>query len=728
VSRLILVSNRLPVSVHRRGEELRFQRSSGGLATALASFYQSYRSIWLGWPGIIAERTDGKQEEIATRLQADDCFPLHLSQYDIDGYYRGFSNKTIWPLFHYFTQYVDYNKSSWEAYRRVNEAFSKKVLEVAQPDDIIWIHDYQLMLLPELIREKLPDITMGFFLHIPFPSFEVFRLLPWRNEIVRGLLGADLIGFHTYDYARHFHSSVRRLTDYEQSYGRITVGNRVVRADTFPLGIDYDRFANATNIDEVQNEMQKIGRMMGVCKAILSIDRLDYSKGIPERLEVFDLFLDRNPQYREKVTLILVVVPSRTSVNHYRLIKKHVDELVGRINGKYGTVGWTPVWYLYHLLPFNNLVALYNVADVALVTPLRDGMNLIAKEYVASKSDGRGVLILSEMAGAAMELSEALVVNPNNKVETSERLKEALAMPEEEQIERNRAMQERLKRYDVNRWANDFMDSLCKVKKIQIELSARRLTDDMKVGMKDHFQESERRLLLLDYDGTLVPFAGKPEMASPDEELIGILTAFAGDGSSEVVIVSGRDKETLESWFAPIDVGLIAEHGVWVRRRGGNWEMVGSLREDWKDLIRPILELYVDRTPGTSIEEKRFSLVWHYRRADQELGQERARELKEELLNLTAHLDVGVLEGSRVIEIKNAGINKGQAAMRWLSHEKWDFILAVGDDWTDEDIFSVVPEQAYSIKVGIRPSQAKYSVDSLEDVRSLLWYLRSSDR
>jgi trehalose 6-phosphate synthase/phosphatase len=728
VSRLILVSNRLPVSVHRRGEELRFQRSSGGLATALASFYQSYRSIWLGWPGIIAERTDGKQEEIATRLQADDCFPLHLSQYDIDGYYRGFSNKTIWPLFHYFTQYVDYNKSSWEAYRRVNEAFSKKVLEVAQPDDIIWIHDYQLMLLPELIREKLPDITMGFFLHIPFPSFEVFRLLPWRNEIVRGLLGADLIGFHTYDYARHFHSSVRRLTDYEQSYGRITVGNRVVRADTFPLGIDYDRFANATNIDEVQNEMQKIGRMMGECKAILSIDRLDYSKGIPERLEVFDLFLDRNPQYREKVTLILVVVPSRTSVNHYRLIKKHVDELVGRINGKYGTVGWTPVWYLYHLLPFNNLVALYNVADVALVTPLRDGMNLIAKEYVASKSDGRGVLILSEMAGAAMELSEALVVNPNNKVETSERLKEALAMPEEEQIERNRAMQERLKRYDVNRWANDFMDSLCKVKKIQIELSARRLTDDMKVGMKDHFQESERRLLLLDYDGTLVPFAGKPEMASPDEELIGILTAFAGDGSSEVVIVSGRDKETLESWFAPIDVGLIAEHGVWVRRRGGNWEMVGSLREDWKDLIRPILELYVDRTPGTSIEEKRFSLVWHYRRADQELGQERARELKEELLNLTAHLDVGVLEGSRVIEIKNAGINKGQAAMRWLSHEKWDFILAVGDDWTDEDIFSVVPEQAYSIKVGIRPSQAKYSVDSLEDVRSLLWYLRSSDR
>ncbi len=728
MSRLILVSNRLPVSVHRRGEELRFQRSSGGLATALASFYHSYRSIWLGWPGIIAERTNGKEEEIATRLQADDCFPLHLSQYDIDGYYRGFSNKTIWPLFHYFTQYVDYNKSSWEAYRRVNEAFSKKVLEIAQPDDIIWIHDYQLMLLPELIREKLPDITMGFFLHIPFPSFEVFRLLPWRNEIVRGLLGADLIGFHTYDYARHFHSSVRRLTDFEQSYGRITVGNRVVRADTFPLGIDYDRFANATNIDEVQSEMQKIRRMMGECKAILSIDRLDYSKGIPERLEVFDLFLDRNPQYRERVTLILVVVPSRTSVNHYRLIKKHVDELVGRINGKYGTVGWTPVWYLYHLLPFNNMVALYNVADVALVTPLRDGMNLIAKEYVASKSDGRGVLILSEMAGAAMELSEALMVNPNNKVEVSERLKEALAMPEEAQIERNRAMQERLKRYDVNRWANDFMDSLCKVKKIQIELSARRLTDDMKVGMKDHFQESERRLLLLDYDGTLVPFAGKPEMASPDEELIGILTAFAEDGSSEVVIVSGRDKETLESWFASIDVGLIAEHGVWVRRRGGNWEMVGSLREDWKDLIRPILELYVDRTPGTSIEEKRFSLVWHYRRADLELGQERARELKEELLNLTAHLDVGVLEGSRVIEIKNAGINKGQAAMRWLSHEKWDFILAVGDDWTDEDIFSVVPEQAYSIKVGIRPSQAKYSVDSLEDVRSLLWYLRSSNR
>ncbi len=720
--RLLLVSNRLSVTVEKRKETLNFRQSVGGLATGLTSFYKDRDCVWIGWCGLSSNNLDSKtKEEIEKKLLTQyDSYTTFLSKKDVKMFYSGFCNKTIWPLFHYFSDYVVYDHTHWNFYKQVNKLFCQTVLKIAKPDDIIWIHDYHLFLLPALLREKLPNTQIGFFLHIPFPSYEIFRLLPWRKEILKGILGADLVGFHTYDYVRHFNSSVRRLLGYEHVLGHITINHRIVKVDAFPMGIDYDRFANAKINTKWLGEIKNRCETEEGHKIILSVDRLDYTKGIPQRLEAFDLFLEKYPEYKRRVTLIMVAVPSRINVETYRKLKKEVDELVGRINGKHGTINWMPVWYLYRFLPFENIVSLYNIADVALVTPLRDGMNLIAKEYIATKKDGRGVLVLSEMAGAMTELSEAIIVNPNNREEVADSMKEALTMPADEQIERMDIMKKRLKRYNVVTWAKDFLSSLSKIKNEQNKISSKILTDKSQETLLEKYTSAKNRLLILDYDGTLVPFAEKPEKAKPNDEIYELIQTLSENPKNEVVLISGRDKKTLEDWFGQLNVGLSAEHGVWIKEKKGTWEIVEPLENEWKEQIRPILELYVDRTPGSFIEEKSFSLAWHYRKSNHELSTVRARELKDDLFDLTANLNLMVLEGSKVIEIKNGSINKGLAALRWISKKNWDFILAIGDDWTDEDLFEVLPDSAYSIKVGVGISRAKFYFTNYSEVRKLV--------
>lgn len=722
MSRLLIVSNRLPVSVVKRGKTLRIQPSVGGVATGISSLLQKpYKGLWIGWPGIALEKITAKEKnEIKKYLNENNLHPVFLSQSNIDNYYSGFCNKTIWPLFHYFAQHAIYNNNLWNVYNRVNKSFCNIIMRVVEPGDVVWIHDYHLMLLPQMLRKRCPDLTIGFFLHIPFPSFEVFRLLPWRKNILEGLLGADLIGFHTYDYVRHFLDSVRNRLGYEHSLGQIIVGSRIVKAETFPMGINYDRFANAPNNPDVKKEIEKNRKKLGDRKIILSVDRLDYTKGILERLHSFDLFLNNYPEYKEKVTLILVAVPSRIKVEQYRQLKKELDELISRINGKHGVIGWSPVCYLYCLLPFNSLTALYSIADVALITPTRDGMNLIAKEFVAAKNDAKGVLILSEMAGAAQELCEAIIVNPNNIERIAESIHQALKMPEKEQIERNRTMQKRLQRYNVEKWADDFIKTLLSIKKHEHELLAQKLTSQITKEIIKHYFKTKHRLILLDYDGTITPFALKPEYAKPDKGILTLLNKLSQDRHNEVVIISGRDRDTLDKWFGSLNISLSAEHGVWIKKKGRTWELIEILSNYWKDEIKPILELYMDRTPGSFIEEKSYSLAWHYRKSEPELASIRARELKEGILHLATNIGLGVLEGNKVIEIKNAGINKGLAVLKWISHKKFDFILAAGDDSTDEDVFQVLPEHAYSIKVGLTPSKAKFKVDSVKETRALL--------
>ncbi len=720
-TRLITVSNRLSVTITKDSEGLHFQNSVGGLATGLASLSESYEICNVGWPGIPSDQlNDTEKTQIANELGGTCSCPVFLSGRQLESYYEGFSNKTIWPLFHYFPLNTVYEDRYWQAYKQVNNEFCKNILALARPDDCIWVHDYHLMFLPKLLREKLPEARIGFFLHIPFPCFEIFRLLPWREELLEGILGADLVGFHTYDSVTHFLVSAARIAGVEHSMGTITHDNRFVKVDSFPMGIDYEKYSQAPQDSKVQKYAAEIRQKVGDRKIVISIDRLDYTKGIIERLEAYEMFLSKNPHYRGKVTLILLAVPSRAHVNSYMLLRGQLEQLIGRINGEHGTIGWIPIWYLYRAVPFEQLIALYSVADVALVTPLRDGMNLIAKEFVAARSDGTGVLVLSEMAGAACELGEAIIVNAHDKHAIVRALDEALEMPPEEQIDRNRLMQQRLSRYTVKRWVADFIGTLYNVKNIQQQLSVKKLTRINKAELVKQYRSCRKRLLLLDYDGTLVGFVTRPDKARPDEEIIAILKKLAADKANEIVVISGRDRRTLERWLHGLGVCLVAEHGAWFSRHDGEWQVAEPFRSDWKQVVMPILQLYSDRAPGCFVEEKESSLVWHYRRANPEMADVRTKELKDAIANLTKNLGVSVYEGNKIVEVKNAGISKGRITEMWLKTDTFDFILAAGDDYTDEDMFAVLPPHAYSIKIGLSISKARFNVDSVRDLRVLL--------
>lgn len=721
MERILLVSNRLPVTVEKRKGELQYHLSAGGLATGLDSVYNKGNSLWIGWPGINHENVSiEEKEQIQEKLAQRNCAPVFLSRDDSDKYYNGFSNKTIWPLFHYFPQYANFDSDFWDSYVNVNQKFASIIMQNIETDDTVWIHDYQLMLLPALLREKIADITIGFFLHIPFPSFEIFRLLPWRKQILEGLLGADLIGFHTFEYIRHFLNSSRRILGCEISFTQITYQNRLIMADVFPMGIDYKRFHDATSRPDVRKEELSIREKTGNTSLILSIDRLDYTKGVLQRLEAYDLLLTKYPQLKEKVTLILVEVPSRASVDSYRKLKRQIDELIGRINGKHGVIGWAPVLNMYRSIPFSTLVALYYTCDIALVTPLRDGMNLVAKEFVASKNNRPGVLILSEMAGAAREMGEALIVNPNNLDEMADAIKTALQMSPEEQTDRLKVMQNRLIRYDVKRWASDFLMKLKQAGNQRIQIQAEKLSFSQRNELLSKVAKSRQTLLLLDYDGTIVPIRDHPEKATPDNEILTILQKLQEAKEYTVAIVSGRDKEFMEKYFGHLNLTLCAEHGVWIKEPREKWNTINFIQNTWKDKLKPILELYADRTPGAILEEKDYSLAFHFRNADPELATIRVRELTDSLIHQVSNLNLCVMEGKKVIEIKNAGINKGDFALKQIEKGDYDLVIAIGDDVTDEDLFDSLPEDAVSIKVGIGSSKAKYFLDSVYQVRELL--------
>ncbi|HEY4491410.1 MAG TPA: bifunctional alpha,alpha-trehalose-phosphate synthase (UDP-forming)/trehalose-phosphatase, partial [Acidobacteriota bacterium] len=579
----------------------------------------------------------------------------------------GFCNRTVWALFHFFPMYAIYDEEYWEQYRKVNESFSETVLEMVRPGDLVWIHDYHLMLLPRLLRTKLPDMPIGFFLHIPFPSFEIFRLLPskWRREILEGLLGADLIGFHTHDYSQYFLRCVHRILGYEHSMGEIQAADRLVKVDTFPMGIEFKKFQESAAKTKVKVRKEELRNRFKNLKVILSIDRLDYSKGILNRLRAFELFLEKNPQRLGKVVLLLVVVPSRIGVEHYQTMKKQIDEMVGRINGRFARVVWTPIIYQYRSLSFYKVQALYGISDVILVTPLRDGMNLIAKEYVASRIDKTGVLILSEMAGAAKELGEAIIINPNTKEEIADALEEALKMPYGEQKRRNEIMQDRLRRYDVTRWATEFIESLQTFKEQQRKQEARILSPTLRHQLLEGIAQAKKKLFFFDYDGTLVPFASHPRLAVPTHDVLNVLKQFSQASNSDTILTSGRDRESLDNWFGKLKIGMIAEHGVWTKNKNEDWKTMKLLSNDWKSQLRPIFEVYADRLPASFVEEKEFSLVFHFREADRDLADLRTRELVDNLVHLTTNMGVQVLMGSKVIELRNAGVNKGTAGMHF---------------------------------------------------------------
>lgn len=710
----IFVSNRLPVTVRYQNRKFSYEESIGGLATGLKREHEK-EGLWIGWSGLSKERMKGHQKTITEKLYKDyRCVPVSLSDRDVKLYYEGFSNQTIWPLFHYFPALTIFDSKMWARYQRVNQTFYDTLKPYIQEDSLIWIHDYQLMLLPELIRQDFPNVKIGFFLHIPFPSSEIFRLLVWKHSILKGILGADLIGFHTYDYVRHFLSSVRRILNIEHNYYKLQYNNRTIEVDAYPMGINYEYFAKQRDLVKTKQSY----------RIILSVDRLDYTKGILERIHGYQTFLTKYPKYHKQVKLHLIVAPSRQSLPTYDRLSRDIEHLVSQINGKFGSFDWMPIWYLYQSFDQDDLIKRYKESDVLLVTPLRDGMNLIAKEYIASRTDRQGMLILSETAGAASELSESIIVNPNDDNQIAESIKYALEMPKQEQMARNDIMHKRLERYNVSFWAKSFIDRLSNVQDLKLKQKEIKLLDDKKI--LDAYQRSQKRLIFLDYDGTLVEFMDNPMQAYPNRALIKLLTALSKNDKNDVVIISGRDHDTLESWLGKLNVRLVGDHGLWYKYKKQGWQQTILVESAWKPSIRHILERFVDRMPGSFIEEKTNSLALHYRKSEPEMVAVKMPEIKDALFSIKGTNPIAIQSGNMVIEVKDQRVNKG-IATRLFDVDDYDFVFVAGDDTTDEDMFTALPN-AHQVKVGFGQTIAPSRVETPSDLRDVLKKMIKMDK
>lgn len=717
MKRLLIVANRLPLRCENGSEGIIVHNSEGGLSTGLSSLNSRYKKEWIGWPGIHVN--DDVGENAVLEKLDDSCHPVFLSEAEVNSYYEGFSNETLWPLFHYFIECTRYSNENWESYKAVNQKFCDRILGIVKEGDIIWIQDYHLMLLPGMLRQRLDKTNpIGFFLHIPFPAYELFRTLPWRKELLDGLLGSDLVGFHTQEYLQHFINTVKRITGYEHVKTGFQLSGRSVRLDAFPMGINFDKFNSEAASPLVTGQFETFRARFGHSKVVLSVDRLDYTKGIINRLNAFDILLDRHPALKEKISLVMLAVPSRDKVEKYRDLKIQVDEMVGYINGKYATIGWVPVTYMYRSIPFEQLVALYNLADICMVTPLRDGMNLVAKEYIASKIHGNGILILSEMAGAAHELTGAILVNPNDEDKVAEALLSAILMEPPEQQRRLKKMKQQVRTNTVKKWGEDFIRQLqtcflqSNTKRSCISIRKKEMTDIYR-----NFSQSGNRLILLDYDGTLMPYFNHPDEARPDKELKQLLRRL--NENATVVLISGRDHQTLENWFGNDEVEIVAEHGLW-HKTNGLWEAGAMMENDWRTGISELLEKFVVLAPGAFVEKKSFSLAFHYRLVSRHLQETLLPEILACMRPLCADFDLDLLPGNKVFEIRLPGIDKGTAAAKKVSGQPWDFILAIGDDQTDEDMFRILPQEAYTIKVGNEKTLASMRLRNFRKVRELL--------
>ena len=725
--RLLVVSNRLPLTL-RKAEDGHWttERSSGGLASAMNPILRDNGGDWIGWAGSSGEEDQAERNSVLQEwAQKDQCFAVELPAEIAKGFYEGYSNQTLWPVFHNFPSQLKFDAKDWQAYIEANRIFCRAVVDRYKQGDLVWVHDYQLMLLPQMLRAELPDAAIGFFLHIPFPSSEIFPILPRREELLQGLLGADLVAFQTHGHLQQFRAALLRVLGLESKIAEVAVGGRPIRLEAHPIGIAPEQYTDLLNHDETTAQLHAdwAARYRGR-RVLLAVDRLDYTKGIPERLRAFAHLLRSSSELREKVVLIQVAVPTREGIETYQDLRTEVNQLVGEINGKLGTPGWTPVVYINRSIERAELVALYKLADVCWVGSLRDGMNLVAKEYVACKAEGDGVLVLSEFAGAAAEMGEALLINPFDEERTALSIERALTLDEDERRQRMEHLHSRILHNNVFRWGERFLASL------EDAVSERgRYSDTQPKRLRttevlETYRRASRRLLMIDYDGTLVPFAGQPWQAVPPPVVMRLLTSLAAEPHNCVALTSGRTAEDLNRWFGAIKgLWLIAEHGAEVKSPlEASWEPLRSeVSTDWKSTVMPILEHFVDRTPGSFVEEKKYGVVWHYRMAEPEFGAWLANELVSMLEAMLAETELRAFRGDKVVEVKPVWANKGEALDRLLAVlSSPDFLFAAGDDRTDEDLFEHMPTEAWTVHIGPGATRAAFVLPDFESLRRVL--------
>ncbi len=723
MSNIVIVSNRLPISVRKVDGKLEFYPSAGGLATGLGSITKDKKSRWIGWPGIAADELSEREKHlVVAKMRRHNCYPIFLTKKQLETYYNGYSNSILWPFFHSLPADLSNQEKQWKAYQQVNALFADAVMALTKQKSTIWVHDYQLLLLPNLLRRERPHDAIGFFLHIPFPSSKQFAELKHGTALLLGMLGANLVGFHTTQYARDFLESCTALGVGVVNENEVIAGTRVVRVTDFPIGIDYEKFADASSSLAVQQEVKKLQATYGKRKIILTVDRLDPSKGLVERLQAYQALLDQTPELRSKVVMIMLAVPSRTEVAAYKALKIRLEKLVQSINQTYGTAAWEPVSYLYTSLPFEKLTALYQLADVAFIAPLKDGMNLVAKEYIASQPTQNGVLVLSKTAGAAEELRDAILVNPKKRESLVRGLTRALAMPKDELQKRAVRMQKQISTNTIQEWAGSFMKTL-QVAERGYQPSTKSLRGKHLQQLTAAYHSSKKPVLLLDYDGTLHSFVATPDLAKPSAALLALLKKLTA--KSTVVLVSGRSQYDLEKWFGKLPLTLIAEHGAKVKLAGKPWKQVVDSATAWKKVIRPALEKYAHLTPGAFVEEKDCSLVWHYRRSPNYYAQKNLTILRGALKPALRTYGLAAHNGNKVLEVKSPAANKGMAIQPWLKSSS-SFVLVIGDDYTDEDMFAASGPHVYSVKVGRGKTHARYRLGAVPEVIDLLERLAES--
>jgi trehalose 6-phosphate synthase/phosphatase len=689
---------------------------------------------WIGWAGGGGEEDQEERKSVLREwAQKEQYFAVELPPEIATGFYEGYSNQTLWPVFHNFPSQLKFDAQDWEAYVEANRIFCKAVVERYKPGDLVWVHDYQLMLLPQMLRERLPDAAIGFFLHIPFPSSEIFPVLPRREELLEGLLGADLLAFQTHGHLQQFRSALLRVLGTESKIAEVAVGGRPIRLEAHPIGIAPEQYRDLLSQDETtaQHYAEWVARYRGR-RVLLAVDRLDYTKGIPERLRSFAHLLRSPSGLRENVILIQIAVPTREGIETYQDLRTEVNRLVGEINGKLGTPDWTPVVYINRSIERAELVALYKLADVCWVGSLRDGMNLVAKEYVACKAEGDGVLVLSEFAGAAAEMGEALLINPFDEERTASTIERALTLGEEERQQRMKLLHSRIFRNNVFRWSDRFLASLKDAVSERGRYSDTQPKRLQAAEVLEAYLRANSRLLILDYDGTLVPFVRQPWQAAPPPVVLGLLSSLAEKPNSCVALTSGRTAEDLDRWFGGIKgLWLMAEHGAELKSSPqGSWEPLRSqVSSDWKSTVMPILEHFVDRTPGSFVEEKKYGLVWHYRMAEPEFGAWLANELVSMLEAMLAETELRAFRGEKVVEVKPVWANKGEALDRLLmASSSPDFLFAAGDDRTDEVLFERLPSEAWTVHVGPGPTRAAFVVPDFESLRRVLEMFTKGER
>ncbi|KAK9763176.1 Trehalose-6-P synthase/phosphatase complex subunit [Basidiobolus ranarum] len=689
------------------------------------------------WIGTLSTSTEDLSERNRNAIKEElkdkhDCLPVFLSDAEMDGHYNKFCKQVLWPMFHYilpeYPQSLGYEDEAWQHCLSVNRKFADAVVEVYQPGDIIWVNDYHLMLLPAMIRDRIPEAKVGFFLHIPFPSSEIFRCLHVRRQILEGVLGADLVGFQTYSFARHFLENCSRVLSYESSPKGIQFDDRFVSVGIFPIGIDASALNEKRNIPDVTEIATSLREKYGDKKLVIGRDKLDYVKGVRQKMLAFEMFLNMYPDWRGNVILLQISLPT----TEHNELQGQVSDIASRINAKYGSLSYQPVIYLHQEIDFSQYLALLTVADSFMITSLRDGMNLTSHEYVMCQEEKCSPLIISEFAGTYGSFGAAAIrVNPWDTRQLAQAINESLSMPDEERAYRWKELHDHVITNSAQFWAESFIDELDKAHGER--RSSVQIPHITPFVAKPAYQSSQKRLFFLDYDGTLAPYVRAHSNPASFDRVKKLLESLTDDPKNTVYIMSGRTTSSLDEVLGSIpNLGFSAENGCFVKHPGSDWERLLSDNDfSWQGKVREIFEYYTERTPGSYIESKEVALVWDYRLADNpSYGAWQAAECQNHIQDaLGTVYPIHVVGVSKNLEVLPRSVSKSNAVHRVLeANPEADFIVAIGDDRTDEDMFEalenlqlVQPEKSiFTCTVGSKTTQASYFASSVNAVLSFL--------